>query len=126
VKQQKSFYPDYLFEILIVTIITIEITLLISLLFPPQLGRQIDFNAMYRPLPEWYFLWIYELIKYFPGKWTFVGSVVLPSAYFIIILLAPFLDRSPYLRLRQRPIATSVAFIMVVMAIVLTIISSLK
>ena len=124
-KQQKSFYPDYLFEILIVTIITIEITLIISLLFPPQLGRQIDFNAMYRPLPEWYFLWIYELIKYFPGKLTFVGAVLIPSVYFLIILLAPFLDRSPHLHLRQRPVTTAIALFMLIMAVTFTIMSYL-
>lgn len=124
-KQQKPFYPDYLFEILIVTIITIEITLLISMLFPPQIGRQIDFNAMYRPLPEWYFLWIYELIKYFPGKLTVVGAVILPSLYFLIILLVPFLDRSPHLRLQQRPIAATVAVLMIIMVVVLTIMSYL-
>lgn len=121
--EKKKFYPDYLFEILIVTIITLEIVFLISILFPPGIGRQIDFNAMYQPLPEWYFLWIYELIKYFPGQWTFVGAVVIPLITFFFILLAPFLDRTPHRQLRKRPIATLMTSFLIVIVSLLTLIS---
>ena len=107
--KKKDFYPDYLFEIIIVTIITLEITFIISLMFPPTIGRQIDFNAMYKPLPEWYFFWNYELIKYFPGPLTFVGSMLIPIIVFMIIMLAPFLDKNPHTSLRKRPKAAAIA-----------------
>jgi quinol-cytochrome oxidoreductase complex cytochrome b subunit len=120
---KKVFYPDYLFEILVATILTIELTLIISFLFPPAIGREIDFNAMYRPLPEWYFLWVFELIKYFPGKWTFVGSMLIPTLVFMIIMFAPFLDRTPECALRKRPLATIIAATLVIVISALTIIS---
>jgi quinol-cytochrome oxidoreductase complex cytochrome b subunit len=121
--KKKPFYPDYLFEILFATIITLEIVLIISLLFPPPLGRQIDFNAMYRPVPEWYFFWIFELIKYFPGKTTFIGAMGIPFAVFFIILLTPFLDRTPETSLKKRPKTVVVTVSLTVLITVMTIMS---
>ena len=126
INKRKPFYPDYLFEILIVAIITLEVTFVISLVLPPSLGRQIDFNAMYRPVPEWYFFWIFELIKYFPGKTTFIGAMVIPFMVFLIILLAPFLDRSPKASFRKRPVTMVVTIILAIAIIVLTIMSYLS
>ncbi|RMD52490.1 MAG: hypothetical protein D6828_05670 [Nitrospirae bacterium] len=120
---KKEFYPDYLFEILLATLITIELLLIISLLFPPDIGRPIDFNAMYKPLPEWYFYWIYELIKYFPGKWIFLGTVLIPTAMFIITMLAPFLDRTPDTSLKKRPKSTFLAIFFTLLITILTILS---
>jgi len=120
-EKEKRFYPDYLFEILVVTIITIELALALALLFPPDIGRKIDFNAMYQPKPEWYFLWLYELVKYFPGKWIFIGTTVLPLSVFLLITLAPFLDKTPETSLRKRGKAVLAALILLISAVVLTI-----
>lgn len=118
---EKKFYPDYLFEILIVTIITIEIVLICALLFPPQIGRQIDFNAPYQPKPEWYFLWLYELVKYFPGRWIFIGTTVIPLLMFLLTTLMPFLDRTQETSLRKRWPAVLIALILLSSVLLLTI-----
>jgi len=98
----KNFFPRYLFEIVLVALVTIEAVLLLAALFPPAVGREIDLSAPYQPRPEWYFLFLYELTKYFPGRWTFVGAVLLPGIAFGTILLAPFLDSGPETRLSKR------------------------
>lgn len=120
-KIEKHFYPDYLFEILVVTIIAIELALALALIFPPDIGGRINFNVMYQPRPEWYFLWLYELVKYFPGKWVFIGTTVLPIGIFLLITLLPFLDKGSETSLRKRKRAVLIASILLISVVILTI-----
>lgn len=101
-KSEKRFFPYFLLEISVVSLFTLEAVLILAVLFPPAIGREIDFSAQYQPRPEWYFLFLYQLTKYFPGKWTFVGAVLLPVLVFSIVLLAPFLDRGAGISIRER------------------------
>jgi quinol-cytochrome oxidoreductase complex cytochrome b subunit len=103
--REKKFYPYYLFEITLITLFTVEVVLLLAILFPSAVGREVDFSAQYSPRPEWYFLFLYQLTKYFSGRWTFVGAVLLPGLAFSVIILAPFLDSGPAVSLRQRKAA---------------------
>jgi len=100
VDRQKDFYPHYLFEILMVSIMVMELVVVLALLGPPSLGRQIDFSAPYRPMPEWYFYWLYQMVRYFPGRWTFIGTVLLPLVAVLILILIPYIDRGKRGRLR--------------------------
>ena len=123
--KEKKFYPYYFFEITLVTLFTVEVVLLLAVLFPPAVGREIDFSAQYSPRPEWYFLFLYQLTKYFPGRWTFVGTVLLPGLAFSVFLLAPFLDSGPAVLLRQRKAAAFFGFGLLAAVVVLTILSLL-
>lgn len=109
----KSFYPDYLIEILFVVFITIELTLALALLYPQPIGRQIDFSAQFQPKPEWYFLWLYQLVRYFPGRTAFVGIVLVPLSAILLLIFIPYIDRGRYGRLRASVagIALIIAFL---------------
>lgn len=120
---EKKFYPYYLFEITLITLFTVEAVLLLAILFPSALGREIDFSAQYSPRPEWYFLFLYQLTKYFPGRWTFVGAVLLPGLAFSVILLAPFLDSGSAVSLRRRKAAALFGFGLLAAVVGLTIAS---
>ena len=104
---------------------TIEIVLIFAILFPPAVGREIDFLAQYNPRPEWYFLFLYQLTKYFPGKWTFVGAVLLPGLAFCALLFAPFLDGGPETAIRKRKAAAAVGFSLLAAVIFLTVLAML-
>lgn len=91
--KEKKFYPDYLAEIIFVSLIALELLVVIALLYPPPVGRQIDLTKSFQPLPEWYFLWIYQLIRYFPGNSIFVGAVIVPALALVALLLIPFVDK---------------------------------
>ena len=123
--REKKFYPYYLFEITLMTLFTVEAVLLLAILFPTAVGREIDFSTQYSPRPEWYFLFLYQLTKYFPGRWTFVGAVLLPGLAFSVLLLAPFLDSGPAVSLRQRKAAAFFGFTLLATVIGLTILSLL-
>jgi menaquinol-cytochrome c reductase cytochrome b/c subunit len=124
-KNEQKFFPYYFFEIMVVAMITIEAVLLLAVLFPPAVGREIDFSAQYSPRPEWYFLILYQLTKYFPGKWTFVGAVLLPGLAFSVMLLAPFLDSGKETALRRRKTAAFAGFGLLAAVIILTLLSLL-
>jgi quinol-cytochrome oxidoreductase complex cytochrome b subunit len=115
-----KFFPYALFEIAIVALLTMEAVLLLAVLFPTEMGREIDFSAQYQPRPEWYFLFLYQLTKYFPGRMTFVGAVLLPVLAFSVILLLPLLDRGPATLLRQRKTVAAAGFGLLVIVVVLT------
>ncbi len=124
-KKEQAFFPYYFFEVVVVALLAVEVVLIVAAIFPPSIGREVDFSTQYRPLPEWYFLFLYELTKYFPGKWTFVGAVLLPGVAFGVLLLAPFLDRGPARKLHQRPRAAVVGLGLLTAVIALTILSLL-
>ncbi|MFN3396107.1 MAG: hypothetical protein ACK4Z9_04855 [Thermodesulfovibrionales bacterium] len=117
-RKEKSFYPDYLIEILFVVFFIIEAVVILSLLYPPIIGRQIDFTAGFQPKPEWYFLWLYQLVRYFPGRTAFIGTIVIPSLSIVLLLLIPYLDRGR----RGRIIAITAGSALLLLFLILTLI----
>jgi len=51
-------------------------------------------DASYIPRPEWYFLSLFQLLKYFPGPLEPVATMVVPGVAIGFLFLLPFLDRS--------------------------------
>jgi ubiquinol-cytochrome c reductase cytochrome b subunit len=62
--------------------------------FPIQLGDKADPLVTYPARPEWYFLWLFQLLKYFQGPLEVLGTAVIPQVVALVILLLPLLDRS--------------------------------
>lgn len=52
--------------------------------------------------PEWYFLFLFQLLKYFEGPLQVVGTVVLPGLAAAFLATLPFLDRGPSRKLQAR------------------------
>jgi quinol-cytochrome oxidoreductase complex cytochrome b subunit len=90
---KKNFYPDYLIEILFFIMITFELIIVLSLLFPPLIGREIDFTSAYQPRPEWYYLWIFWLLRFFSTDRVFVGGVLIPFTLVAFLICIPWLDK---------------------------------
>ncbi len=44
------------------------------------------------PRPEWYFLFLFELRRYFTGQYEFIATVVIPGAVLLLLLIVPLLD----------------------------------
>lgn len=88
----RSFYPDYLSEILVAIFLTIGTVFVLAMVYAPSIDREINYVSAYQPKPEWYFLWVYQLIRYFPGGWAFVGTVVIPLLAAVLFIGIPFID----------------------------------
>ncbi len=46
--------------------------------------------------PEWYFLFLFQLLRYFPGESEIYGAIVLPGAIFTFLALMPFIGRATW------------------------------
>lgn len=121
-KRHRRFYPDYLSEVIVTVLVSAEIVLVVAMLFPPSLGREIDLTKQFQPRPEWYFLWLFEIIGYFPGRSAFVGTVIAPLVFALLFLLMPYIDRGPKGPLR----ATVTGVLLLLTFVAFTLISALK
>jgi ubiquinol-cytochrome c reductase cytochrome b subunit len=59
-------------------------------------------SSNYIPRPDWYFLGLFQLLTYFPGKWEVVGAIVIPGLVMAGLALLPWLDRGRTRQIRQR------------------------
>lgn len=118
-RKEKKFYPDYLSEIIFVVLISIEVLIILSLLYYPSIGRQIDFTRQFQPKPEWYFLWLYQLVRYFPGGSVFIGAIVVPVISVLLLMFIPYIDRGKNGRL----MALLAGVFLLVMFVALTLMS---
>ncbi|MCC6670774.1 MAG: cytochrome bc complex cytochrome b subunit [Planctomycetes bacterium] len=64
-------------------------------------------DTKYQPRPDWYFLGLFQLLKYFHGPWETVGTLWLPTLALAGAVLLPFVDRNPERRLARRPLAAA-------------------
>jgi ubiquinol-cytochrome c reductase cytochrome b subunit len=47
----------------------------------------------YPARPEWFFLCLFQMLKHFPGRLEWVGSIVIPCTILLVLALLPLLDR---------------------------------
>jgi ubiquinol-cytochrome c reductase cytochrome b subunit len=87
---------------------------------PPLEGPADPTDATYIPRPEWYFLGLFQLLKYFPGKWEVIGAMVVPGLAAGFLALLPWIDRGPDRDPRQRRLAVGAVAIGVVTVVALT------
>ncbi len=93
-----------------------------AVLSPAGLEPQADpTDNTYNPRPEWYFYFVFQLLRVFEGRYEVVGTFVLPTIAGILLVLLPFLDRNPERAPAKRKILMPVAGLAVIGVIVLTI-----
>jgi ubiquinol-cytochrome c reductase cytochrome b subunit len=47
----------------------------------------------YPARPEWFFLCLFQMLKHFPGRLEWIGSIVIPSSILLLLFLLPLLDK---------------------------------
>lgn len=106
----EAFWPNFLLKEWLVGAVFLAGFLTVVLANPSPLESVADPTVIgYIPLPDWYFLFLYELLKYefASGAYTLLGILVIPGLAFGGLLLAPFLDNGPGRRPPKRPIAVA-------------------
>ena len=118
------FYPSFLFkEIVTMMVIFILVAIILALIFPVELGDPADpTDNLFVPKPEWYFMSLYQLLKYFPGKLEIIATAIIPAGGIIILIILPFIDKNPENRPSRRPVAMATMLFAVVVFVFLTII----
>ena len=62
-------------------------------------------DTSYVPRPEWYFLFLFQMLKLFTGPLEVFGSVVLPGLAILALILIPFIDRGRMVKITRRTAA---------------------
>jgi menaquinol-cytochrome c reductase cytochrome b/c subunit len=119
----EMFLPNFLLKEWMVAAVVLVGFLVLTIVHPSPLEAKADpTNSAYIPLPDWYFLFLYQLLKfkYTSGDWVVLGTVVVPGLAFGALTLAPWLDRGPERRFYKRPIASSLMMLSLAAIVYLT------
>ncbi|HLX84040.1 MAG TPA: cytochrome b N-terminal domain-containing protein [Terriglobales bacterium] len=110
----EPFYPRQVLMDLSLTALLIIGLGLLCFFVPLQLGPSANpADAQYIPRPEWYYLPIFQWLKYWHGSAAIIGVLVVPALLVLAIIALPFLDRSVERRPWKRPVAMG-AYVFVV------------
>jgi mono/diheme cytochrome c family protein len=121
-KKGVPFYPDIIFKDVVVSLgVFIILVVLAYFIGAPLEARANPADTSYTPRPEWYFLFLFQLLKYFPGNLEVIGVVVLPTLAILAIFLLPFIDRSKYRHYTSRIIVVTGTMILMTGILFLTI-----
>jgi quinol-cytochrome oxidoreductase complex cytochrome b subunit/cytochrome c551/c552 len=105
-KPKKKFYPEQVFRDMVAVFVAFVLLFVAAnLLEVPLEGLADPTNATYVPRPEWYFLFLFQSLKFFQGSLEPIGSVGLPTLAVLALFCVPFVDRGRLQKIRQRTIA---------------------
>lgn len=116
------FFPDVIFKDAVVSLFVLLVMIgLILAAGVPLEARADPADTSYTPRPEWYFLFLFQLLKYFPGELEVIGAFFLPTLFLILLFALPFLDRKRARHPFNRPYVTGTTTIVMVGVAFLTV-----
>ncbi len=121
----ERFWPDSIYKDLLVALGLFLLLIGLAMFVGVKPEPKVDPNdTAYVPRPEWYFLFLFEFLKFIPGSLEWVGAIIVPSIGVAALLFLPFIDRNPHRHYSKRALALSVMGVIVVTIIMLTIMAS--
>jgi menaquinol-cytochrome c reductase cytochrome b/c subunit len=120
-----KFYPDIIYKDLIVSfglfLLLVGLAIFIGVPNEPKADSS---DTAYIPRPEWYFLFLFELLKFFPGQLEWLGTAIIPTLAVLVLFLLPLIDRNPSRYWRKRKFAIAAMSAVVAGIIALTILAA--
>ncbi|MCL5997339.1 MAG: c-type cytochrome [Chloroflexi bacterium] len=118
----EHFFPDTIYKDLIVAfaifLLLVGLALFVGVASEPRADPS---DTSYVPRPEWYFLFLFEMLKFFPGNLEWLGTTIIPAAAVLALLLLPFFDRNPARHWKKRKFALGFMGIVVLGMVALTV-----
>jgi quinol-cytochrome oxidoreductase complex cytochrome b subunit len=99
-RKTMPFFPNFMIRDLLLWLIVLNLLAILAVFFPWELGVKADpfASAPAGIKPEWYFLFMFQTLKYIPAKlWIMDGEVfgiMLFGVAGLLWMLVPFLDTS--------------------------------
>ncbi len=116
------FFPDIIFKDAVVSLlIFIALVALAYFVGAPLEPRANPADTNYAPRPEWYFLFLFQLLKYFPGSLEVIGVFIIPSVAVILLIALPLIDRSAKRHYLRRPVILGATILSAIGVLILTI-----
>jgi quinol-cytochrome oxidoreductase complex cytochrome b subunit len=126
-RRPMPFFPDLVLREALTAAALLAALFLLATLTKPPLGEVADPAASgYVPRPEWYFLWLFQLLRYFKGSLEPLGTFLVPAVAIALLLAVPFLDRrAPKTRVLVRGTRPVRVMPRVIAALVIVLLGSL-
>ena len=111
-----SFFPQLVNRWLLLFLVVTLALGLISWYWPAPLGDPADpTDSTFVPRPEWWVLFLNQLVTVFKGSLTVIGSVIIPGGLVALLIALLFLDTSPDRRPARRKKVILIAAIIAVL-----------
>jgi ubiquinol-cytochrome c reductase cytochrome b subunit len=113
----EPFYPRQVIYDMVAALVVVAALAALAYLRPVTLGPIANpSDSAFLPRPEWYYLPMFEWLKFWEGPAVAIGVVVIPGLLATAFFLLPFLDRSLERRPWRRPIpALAVSLVILAM-----------
>ncbi|MHB1936395.1 MAG: c-type cytochrome [Acidobacteriaceae bacterium] len=122
----ESFYPRQVIMDMAFALLLMVGLGFLAYFHPVQLGPIANpANTQFIPRPEWYYLPMFEWLKFWPGRFEAFAVIAVPGTIALLFFLVPFLDRKLERRPWRRPIPLLAVTIVLVGTIFLGIRSHL-
>lgn len=121
------FFPNALYKDAIIWLIVLGIVVTLATLFPPEIGIKADPLAPppENVKPEWYFLFLFQTLKLFPGDILGLNGEVIAVMLVVLAMafcfLIPFIDRKSHAG-QKSPVFTLIGMFYLAYFIVMTIV----
>src|SRR5262249_11962688 len=92
-RRRDTFWPKQVAYDAAFAFVVIAIIAWLAMARGAPLEAPADPSSNFIARPEWYFLFLFQLLKYFEGPLQVVGTVVVPGLVATFLILLPFLDR---------------------------------
>ena len=126
-KKTMPFFPNFMLRDLLLWLIVLNVLAILAVFFPADLGEKAELfaSAPAGIRPEWYFLFMFQILKYLPSKIFFmegeIFGIVMFSLAGLMWLLVPFWDRKSS-QGRKNRLINYIGIMAVTIIIVLTIV----
>lgn len=113
----EAFWPNFLLKEWMVAAVCLVGFLVLTVSHPSPLTDKANPNdTSFVPLPDWYFLFLYQMLKYpwAAGDWVVLGTIIIPGIAFGAMIIVPWLDTGKDRRPKKRPVTTGIMLLSLV------------
>ncbi len=127
----ERFWPDSIFKDVIMSFgIFLLLILLATFLGVHDSPKADPSDTSYVPRPEWYFLFLFKFLALYGqipvlGKIEFIATIIIPGIAMGLLVLLPFLDKTPYRYYTKRIFPISIMSLLVVSMVTLTLMADI-
>src|SRR3954449_7719508 len=137
-----SFFPFAMFHDVVVNLLVVVLIVVMAIVWhvtagPISASHPEGVNGLLGPLyesqanpavqqteprPEWYFLFLFELLRVFKQPWQLIfATIIIPTILMVLLIVWPFLDTGRDRRLSRRPAGLALGLATPAVLIALTI-----
>ncbi len=120
------FFPDVIWHDALVALIVVAAIFVLAIILPAKSAAPANpTGTAFSPRPEWYFIFLQQYLRLFPGVLEPIGAILTPLVVVIILLALPFFDKGLNRTFRKRKVILAVGTLAIAGGLVLEITGAL-